>query len=572
MKINEGSGNGALSSQVALVIGVTGHRDLVPDEVPMLRARLERFFNELAAQFPDLPLQIVGSLAQGADSLVAEVAQGLGHKVINILPMSSAAYRDDFDEAGARTLAQLIEQNETHVLPHADLSEDTERDLLYERAGVFIAAHCHLLLALWDGKYNQAVGGTAHIVDFHQRGASLLTDHEGLRSRIDVADDESDLVFQLACSRLSAGRPVSPLVPGEGYWFSRDEIKPRSDKMPERYQHVFASQAQFNRDVADLGDFDDAHTLEPEAADSACARQCAAIRAMFRASDTLARRFQQRTLLALRLTIFSALFAGFCFIGFADLTGSRIAIAGYFVFVALALGSYWVANRGGWRQRYLDYRVLAEGLRVQYYWALAGVTLPNFGRYAHDCFLRGRELELGWIRNAMRSAGLRVNLFENRSTKELDRVMQHWIGDSTNGQLAYFVNGIGGKTRAHLRSRRMVAGCFVASLVTAGVLFIGRETLPESIENLLIAFTGLLPLIAAARQNYAYRVAERELLGQYGHMQKIFTTAAHLLHQTHDTNEQRAILHDLGEAALDESGQWLLRQRERPLPGGEPMN
>ena len=96
--------------------------------------------------------------------------------------------------------------------------------------------------------------------------------------------------------------------------------------------------------------------------------------------------------------------------------------------------------------------------------------------------------------------------------------------------------------------------------------------MPESIENLLIAFTGLLPLIAAARQNYAYRVAERELLGQYGHMQKIFTTAAHLLHQTHDTNEQRAILHDLGEAALGESGQWLLRQRERPLPGGEPMN
>ena len=33
----------------------------------------------------------------------------------------------------------------------------------------------------------------------------------------------------------------------------------------------------------------------------------------------------------------------------------------------------WLRSRGDWQRRYLDYRVLAEALRVQFYWAIAGV-------------------------------------------------------------------------------------------------------------------------------------------------------------------------------------------------------
>ena len=51
-----------------------------------------------------------------------------------------------------------------------------QRDLQYERLGSFLAAHSHILLALWDGEYNRAVGGTGQVVDFHQRDVSALAD------------------------------------------------------------------------------------------------------------------------------------------------------------------------------------------------------------------------------------------------------------------------------------------------------------------------------------------------------------------------------------------------------------
>ncbi len=41
--------------RVSLVIGVTGHRDLVPTEIAAITMQVERFFDTLAAEF-DLPM------------------------------------------------------------------------------------------------------------------------------------------------------------------------------------------------------------------------------------------------------------------------------------------------------------------------------------------------------------------------------------------------------------------------------------------------------------------------------------------------------------------------------------
>ncbi|MBT5686843.1 MAG: hypothetical protein HOJ11_17675 [Gammaproteobacteria bacterium] len=80
---------------------------------------------------------------------------------------------------------------------------------------------------------------------------------------------------------------------------------------------------------------------------------------------------------------------------------------------------------------------------------------------------------------------------------------------------------------------------------------------------------GLLPIVAASRQNYAHRLAERELAAQYNHMLNVFENAHRLLKQTESAAEQQSILRDLGDAALNENAQWVLRQRERPLPGSD---
>ncbi|HKK31793.1 MAG TPA: hypothetical protein VKA18_15520, partial [Alphaproteobacteria bacterium] len=44
---------GLLGGLVPLVIGVTGHRDLVDDELPQLRLRVRDFFSTLQKTHPD---------------------------------------------------------------------------------------------------------------------------------------------------------------------------------------------------------------------------------------------------------------------------------------------------------------------------------------------------------------------------------------------------------------------------------------------------------------------------------------------------------------------------------------
>jgi hypothetical protein len=82
---------------------------------------------------------------------------------------------------------------------------------------------------------------------------------------------------------------------------------------------------------------------------------------------------------------------------------------------------------------------------------------------------------------------------------------------------------------------------------------------------------GLLPLIATVRQNYAHRTAEHELIMQYAYMHRIFSNAYRMLLAEKSLDGKREILRALGEAQLDENGQWLLRQRERPLASGQLM-
>jgi hypothetical protein len=48
-----------------LTIGVTGHRDLLADEVPALTKKVQDFFLQLKNDFPDLDLQLITPLAEG---------------------------------------------------------------------------------------------------------------------------------------------------------------------------------------------------------------------------------------------------------------------------------------------------------------------------------------------------------------------------------------------------------------------------------------------------------------------------------------------------------------------------
>src|SRR5262245_23190451 len=84
------------AAPVPILVAETGHRDLVAAEVDELRRRVRAFFEQLAQRWPDAPLMLLTSLAEGAGRLVAREALALRIPLVVVLPMPASLYRADF--------------------------------------------------------------------------------------------------------------------------------------------------------------------------------------------------------------------------------------------------------------------------------------------------------------------------------------------------------------------------------------------------------------------------------------------------------------------------------------------
>ncbi|MCB1684874.1 MAG: hypothetical protein KDI31_10320 [Pseudomonadales bacterium] len=557
---------------VPLVVGVTGHRDLPVEEQALIKSRIREFFLELRRDYPELPLLVMTPLAEGADRIAAVVAHELGIPISILLPMPLALYERDFTGDSLVEFKEMLTLGERVELP---LLEGTDRvavagsgrvrDLQYAQLGAYLAAHSHILLAIWDGKPSTSPGGTGHVVKFHQHDVIELIAEGQHRSPIDFTEDESDLVYHVVCSRREGGPPDTGLAPGDVFWLTRDELKPRTLYMPPRYRLVFQRMAEFSADLRRPADERVFYELLPADALTQCPPGARDIDDLYHRADALARRYQQHFYMALRSTSVFALLAGCCFVLYADL-GQDLLIYPYIFSLALVLVLSWLDRRFAWRRRFQDYRVLAEGLRVQFYWSVAGVVMENPSRFSHDSFLRRQDLELGWIRNVMRFAGRRADSVEHETSSEaIELVSRRWVED----QRDYY------STKAQqLVSRSRFTGAIglisFGVVLAAGILLaFAADRMSDGTGDLLIALMGLFPFVFAVRQNYALRQAERELVAQYQHNRRIFSNAARLLQAASSLAAQQEILRALGEAALEENGQWILRQRRRPATVSE---
>ena len=565
---------------VPLIVGVTGHRDLLPGETPQLRRLAREFLLQLRNRHPDLPLAVMSPLAEGADRMVAEEAQALGIPLIVPLPFPVEIYEQDFQAPGSvdafRELCAAAEVVELPLLP-GDTPESIadygpRRDAHYARLGIYLCAHCHILLAIWDGKPSDKLGGTAQVVRFHHWD-EMPGFVERKESNLQMlAEDESDLVYHIVCSRnRPGGAPAEGLAPFDRWWYTTDENTPRSGEMPAPYALVFERTAEFNRDVLRCRERirSGAWPLLPADTPAPVRSVAEPVNAMFMAADWLAIYYQSQVTRTLKTIYALAALMGLAFIAYSDLPGLDLMVYLFLVFFVAGVFIYKVAERRDWHRKYLDYRALAEGLRVQCYWIAAGVTTGRTTKFAHDNFLQKQDVELGWIRNVMRFTGRRGDI--SRPTPEgLEFTRREWVGEPHpgSGQLAYYERKAVDRTELQRRTAAIGNFCLWAGISVAVVLaLIGRQ-MPADSKAVLIVLMGVLPLMAAIREAYAQKRAEKELIKQYQFMARIFRNARRQLENAESDHVRRQILKALGDAALEEHAQWLLMHRERPLEHG----
>jgi len=159
-------------------IGVTGHRILTNQE--KIKAGIEQVIDRLILSYPETEWEIVSALAEGADCLFVEEAMKQLHaKLIAVLPLSVSEYLQEFHDPSGKSTFEVLLSNAENIVR---IEQKTSREESYLEAGRYIVDHCDILVAIWDGKKAQGIGGTGDIVELaRQRSLPLAWIQAGNR-------------------------------------------------------------------------------------------------------------------------------------------------------------------------------------------------------------------------------------------------------------------------------------------------------------------------------------------------------------------------------------------------------
>jgi hypothetical protein len=440
--------------------------------------------------------------------------------------------------------------------------------LQYAQCAVFLSAHCHILIALWDGKTSGKLGGTAQVVRFHHHDVMPGYSTRTVASQQMLIDDESDLIYHIVCSRdIEKGAPAKPFKPLDCWWFTNDRLEPRSRELPIQHELVFQRGSEFSEDATTFQGriATESWPLMNEQSAADLPSGLSSINHLFCISDWLAIHYQKLTYATLRGTHLLAFLMGLMFILYSDLRTQEIFMLLFLLFFAIAAALQKYAKKGAWHRKYLDYRALAEGLRVQFYLSAAGITSDNESKFTHDNFLQTQDPELGWIRNVMRVAGTRCDAEREVSDAGLQFTLKEWVGDEQSGQLAYYRRKAEQWVQRNRNTERLSMLSLVTSIIVILLILVGGNRLADGLVDPLFAFMGAMLLAYAVRQGYAQSTAEKELIKQYEFMLRVFENAKRRLDGADDDVERRQIIRALGGSCLDEHAEWILMHRDRSI-------
>lgn len=578
-----------------LVIGITGHRDIREQDRKGLEDKLKEVFLELRRRYSSTPLILVSALAEGADRVAAQVALSLhvGVQLVVPLPMPIELYEQDFDnltvvETPLVTVAvnrssreefrALLEKADTwFALKLVDgntyeaiAEPGPERDRQYELVGKYIAQQSQILIALWDGVDSNLAGGTASVIRFQVEG---VPGPEPCALEL----PEGFPVYHILTPRLQDPYP-------QGEVLKLRKIYPKAfegnqTQAEKYYEKMFARLDEFNsyithpnRDLAKEIVKSKSYLLQDTREDELPAGMGPALN-RYAAADALAMVFQQQRLLAQGLLDALTFVAFFSLLLFVHLHEHSLP---FLAFSLILLGVVVLLRKsfGKWAfdTKHLDYRAIAEGLRVKFFWTLAGITDS-----VADHYLGKQRTELDWIRNGFRG----WNVAEGQDHRSLDSmegddqqerlrfVCKYWI----DHQQGYFRRAAESNLKKQERIERFGWSCISGAVVLGLVLTLPCVRYNETYLGWVAI--GLEALLAAAAilHHFNKGMAYAEHAKQYDRMASLFAHASDLIGAflgRQDYEHAYLCLKKVGQEALTENGDWVLLHRERPLEVPHP--
>ena len=145
---------------VPIMVSVTGHVDLVYEEVPGIREKVRRFLENLRREYPNTRVIVMSALARGADLLVSEEALDMNIHVAPVLPMPMDEYRRTIGDPDALRRFDAVLSNPLTYTPYLLETESADERDSFRNLSSFLIFNSHIMLGLWDGREYDRNGGT----------------------------------------------------------------------------------------------------------------------------------------------------------------------------------------------------------------------------------------------------------------------------------------------------------------------------------------------------------------------------------------------------------------------------
>ena len=573
-----GSGDSS-TGPLPLAVGVTGHRDLAPADVPRIQESLGAFFAYLHRQYPHTPLRLLSPLAEGADRLVAKVALEYGAELVVPLPMPEAEYRKDFPDSLAEFDALKARAPIVYtLLPPREAAggagdfSGARRDTCYENVGFHIVQHAQLIVALWDGVTTADRGGTAQIVEYALSGSSDTTSPRHFSHDVGLGK----AVWHLRVSR-SNTHSKQNAEPGSAYYTAVWRFSNKRDRelpfataansgLKLHFAHLQSMEA-FNAEALGLPAQHFQASLEsllPPDTDSRTIDPSRRVSHSFVAADLISGKHQNTTYKLWRLIFALACVMILAFESYAHLWPHGLLLLLYpSAFLVMTI-AYSVLNRRRLNDRFIDARILAEALRVVIYWRLAGIPED-----ITDQYLGRHAAAVSWIPGAL-SGLLALPPPDARFAQQhgLGIADQFWV----SRQLKYYERQSARQGRRVQLYRRFAGSLYALTLVFSvcvaiyGVVVTKRSLL----RDLLILLMASGPAVAVLWIAYAEKQGWERHVQEYTRNAALFAGAHELIarHTGADLPANftliQGVLLELGKEAIWENAEWAVLHRVKP--------
>ena len=545
-----------MSKRIPITVGVVGHLDVITTDEH--RKQIERLFRELAEGYPSSPIHLFSSIAEGADRFVANIFLRMKREnekyydrfeLIVPIPFKAEEYKEDFDDYSDQEFDELLRQaKRTFIVGSGD--KITSRPQEYLKTGKLVADSSLILIALWDGKVGKT-GGTADIVKYKMTGdddtvAESTFEYDGT-------------VFVLPTERKQSSGDISTLS-SKGKYLSLNlvledkTLKNALDKIEEinrdsrsldRPGYNKAKSYLFNKneklEMADKYMMEWYATLDQEA-----------VRSRKRDLRITGWMFTLGLFFVLTLEIYSNIWVNRLI----------LAVSMFVLAAATALFVYSRLKRD--HKKYLTSRTLAEALRIQFFWNMAGIN-ENVSEY----ILRIHGKEFTWVKHILSSLHGICYRVKSINSEIISDLTEYWVKD----QLKYFNNSVRRmRERITFYHRVSNVSLAMAIILFLSIFFLGNFFLAYYFMlNIMLVIAPIMLGLFALIRGYIKTKAYEQLLNQYELMQIIYKRAGAKINELDGSQmkpaEKNAYFKELffviGKEALIENGIWYLIFRDK---------